>query len=65
MQKTRKSVVKRFKFSASGRVFAAHAGKRHLLQTKSAKRRRKLGRSREVHDTDKQRITRSLPFGGR
>jgi large subunit ribosomal protein L35 len=65
MQKTKKSVVKRFKISASGRVFAYRAGRRHLLQTKSAKRRRALGRRMEVSATRVSHITRCLPFGGR
>lgn len=65
MQKTKKSVVKRFRISASGRVFYSRAGRRHLLQTKSAKRRRSLGRKTEVHPTDTYRIKGSLPFGGR
>ena len=65
MQKTKKSVVKRFRMSASGRVFFSRAGRRHLLQTKSAKRRRSLGRKTEVHSTDTYRIKACLPFGGR
>ena len=65
MQKTKKSVVKRFRISASGRVFYSRAGRRHLLQTKSAKRRRSLGRKTEVNKTDTYRIKACLPFGGR
>ena len=65
MQKTKKSVVKRFRISASGKVFAYRAGRRHLLQTKNAKRRRNLGRRFEVHKTDTARIKKCLPFGGR
>lgn len=38
------------------------AGKRHLLQGKSAGRRRSLGTGKEVHATDKYRITQCLPF---
>jgi ribosomal protein L35 len=40
-------------------------GRRHLLQSKSSKRRRSLGRKTEVHPTDTYRIKGSLPFGGR
>jgi large subunit ribosomal protein L35 len=65
MQKTKKSVVKRFKISASGRVFAWRAGRRHLLETKSAKRRRALGRQLAVSDTRADSVKRCLPFGGR
>ncbi|KAB2661301.1 MAG: 50S ribosomal protein L35 [Verrucomicrobia bacterium] len=60
--RTRKAVAKRFKITASGKVMRSRAGKRHLLATKSAKRRRSLGSSKEVDPTDKYRITQSLPF---
>lgn len=60
--KTRKAVAKRFKITATGKVLRPHAGKRHLLATKSPKRRQKL-RSRVVaDDTDAYRITQNLPF---
>jgi large subunit ribosomal protein L35 len=38
------------------------AGKRHLLQTKSPKRRRSLGTSKQVDPTDAYRILQNLPF---
>jgi large subunit ribosomal protein L35 len=60
--KTRKAVAKRFKITATGKVLRSHAGKRHLLATKSPKRRRRLG-SRVVADsTDAYRVTQNLPF---
>lgn len=60
--KTRKAVAKRFKITASGKVMRSHAGKRHLLSTKSPKRRRSLGTSVQVDATDAYRITQNLPF---
>ena len=39
------------------------AGRRHLLQGKSSKRRRGLGKSAVVDHTDTYRITQNLPFG--
>ncbi len=60
--KTKKSVAKRFKITASGKVLRSRAGKRHLLQTKSAKRRRGLRGTTGVHPTDMYRITQNLPF---
>ena len=60
--KTKKSVAKRFKISARGKVQRWRAGRRHLLQTKSPKRRRSLGKSVVVHETDTYRITQNLPF---
>jgi len=67
--KTRKSVAKRFKitangkvlFHAAGRLFRA-AGRRHLLQGKSPKRRRSLRKASILASTDVYRITQNLPF---
>jgi large subunit ribosomal protein L35 len=63
--KTKKSVVKRFKVTARGKVLRARAGKRHLLQGKNSKRRRSLGTSKVVDKTDNYRILQNLPFGHR
>jgi len=60
--KTKKSVAKRFKITGTGKVMRMRAGKRHLLASKNAKRRRNLGTSKEVDPTDTYRITQSLPF---
>ena len=60
--KTKKSVAKRFKITATGKVMRSRAGKRHLLASKNSKRRRSLGTSKEVDSTDTYRIKQSLPF---
>jgi large subunit ribosomal protein L35 len=60
--KTRKAVAKRFKITGTGKVMRSRAGKRHLLQSKSAGRRRSLGTSTQVGPTDTYRITQNLPF---
>jgi large subunit ribosomal protein L35 len=60
--KTRKSVAKRFKITARGKVLRRHAGKRHLLGSKNPKRRRHLRGAVVVDETDAYRITQSLPF---
>ena len=60
--KTRKAVAKRFKITGTGKVMRSRSGKRHLLAGKSPKRRRHLGTSKLVHETDKYRITQNLPF---
>ncbi len=61
--KTRKTVAKRFKLTATGRVKRSRASRRHLLECKSAKRKRKLAKGALVHDSDVSRIKRCLPFG--
>ena len=60
--KTKKSVAKRFKITASGKILRARAGKRHLLQGKSSKRRRSMAGTVVVDSTDEYRIKQSLPF---
>ena len=60
--KTKKSVAKRFKITAGGKVLRSSAGRRHLCQTKSPKRRRSLRGTSVVDATDQYRITQSLPF---
>jgi large subunit ribosomal protein L35 len=59
---TKKSVAKRFKITARGKVLRPRAGRRHLLQTKNAKRRRGLRGSQVVDPTDEYRIKQSLLF---
>jgi len=60
--KTKKSAAKRFKITASGKVMRSSAGKRHLLQGKSPKRRRNLRGTCQVDKTDVYRITQCMPF---
>ena len=61
--KTKKAARKRFKITARGKVMAFGTGKRHLLQSKSSKRRRVMRKPREIGPTDVHRIKLSLPFG--
>lgn len=60
--KTKKSVAKRFKVTARGKVLRSQAGRRHLCQTKSPKRRRGLRGTALVHETDVYRIKQNLPW---
>ncbi|MGH8047074.1 MAG: 50S ribosomal protein L35 [Chthoniobacterales bacterium] len=60
--KTRKAVAKRFKVTASGKVLRTRSGRRHLLSSKSAKRKRNLAKAALVHETDVARIKLNLPF---
>ncbi len=60
--KTKKSVAKRFKITASGKVLRSRAGRRHLAETKVPKRRRALRGTITVHPTDVYRIKQNLPF---
>jgi large subunit ribosomal protein L35 len=60
--KTKKAAAKRFKITASGKVMRSCAGRRHLCQTKSPKRRRSLRGTTTVHPTDVYRIKQGLMF---
>ncbi len=60
--KTKKSVSKRFKITASGKVMARHSGMRHLLSGKNSKRRRRLTRAKLINDRDTYKIKACLPF---
>jgi large subunit ribosomal protein L35 len=60
--RTRKAVSKRFKITAKGKVLRPKAGKRHLLASKSPKRRRALGTQTLIDPTDAYRVTQNLPF---
>jgi large subunit ribosomal protein L35 len=61
--KTRKAVAKRFKVTARGKVLRTRSSRRHLLSTKSAKRKRRLAKTARVDETDVARIKANLPFG--
>lgn len=60
--KTKKSVAKRFKITARGKVLRFKAGRRHLLAGKSPKRRRRLGKAVLVSPTEDYKIKQLLPF---
>ncbi len=59
--KTKKSVSKRFRVTATGKVLTQHAGKRHLLSGKSSKRRRRLGEAKVLSKRDVYKIVQNLP----
>ncbi len=62
--KTHRGAAKRFKLTASGKVMSGHAGARHILTSKTRKRKRKLGRSSVIADADVRHVKAMLPYGG-
>ena len=48
MNKTRKSITKRFKVSHTGKVLYRTSGKRHFLRNKSVKQRRAKGQDKKA-----------------
>jgi len=63
MQKTKKSVAKRFKMTARGKLVRRTPGFRHLLGSKSTKSKRRASRDKLVADGHAEALKRALPFG--
>jgi large subunit ribosomal protein L35 len=64
MQKTKKSIAKRFKFTGSGKLVRRSPGMRHLLSRKTRKQKRRLGQAKLVSETHADSFRKSMPFGG-
>ena len=62
MQKTRKSIAKRFKKTGTGKLLRRTPGHRHLLRNKSVKQRRRAGHSKLVAPGQRANLIRGLPF---
>ena len=60
--KTRRSVAKRFRTSASGKIRRAKAFRNHILTKKSSKRKRQLRKGTVVDPADAPRIRREIPY---
>lgn len=58
--KTRSAVAKRFKVTGTGKILRRKQGKRHILQKKSQKRKRSLGKAALVSDADIKNVKRNL-----
>jgi large subunit ribosomal protein L35 len=60
--KTHKGAAKRFKKTASGKVKRGHSHLRHILTSKSQKRKKKLRQAILVSDADTPKIKRMIPY---
>ena len=60
--KTHRGAAKRFKKTASGKFRRSAAFKRHILTSKSTKRKRQLRGSVEVSDSEQHKLERMLPY---
>ncbi len=61
--KTHKGAAKRFRTTANGKVKRGHSHARHILTSKSTKRKRQLDIDVMVSESDEDRIKRMLPYG--
>ncbi len=60
MQKTKKSIAKRFKVTGTGRLMRRKAGKRHLLRKKSTKQRRAMRQDQSVSKGFQKRLEKAI-----
>jgi large subunit ribosomal protein L35 len=60
--KTHSGAAKRFKKTGTGKVVRRHSHLRHILTSKSKKRKAKLGQSILVSDADTAKIKRMIPY---
>src|SRR5688572_24291876 len=58
--KTHSGAKKRFKKTASGKLLGRHGMTSHILEKKSARRKRRLGRPLEVAKADQKRVKELL-----
>src|SRR4029079_6644263 len=63
MQKTKKSIAKRFKLTAKGKLVRRTPGFRHLLGAKSTKQKRRATRDKLVAEGHAKPLKRALPCG--
>ncbi len=61
--KTHSGAKKRFKVTATGKVRGKHSFTSHMLEHKSPKRKRALGRPAVISDHDVGRVKRMLGVG--
>lgn len=61
--KTHKGAAKRFRLTATGKVKRGHSHARHILTSKTTKRKRLLDIDGTVSDADEKRIQSMLPYG--
>lgn len=60
--KTHKGAAKRFKKTAGGKIKRGHAFSRHILTTKSTKRKRQLDITGLVDKADERKVRRMIPY---
>ncbi len=58
--KSNRSIRRRFRRTATGKLMRAHANRRHLLGHRTHKRKRQLRRADTVHSTQARTIDRLL-----
>ncbi len=60
--KTHRGAAKRFNLTGSGKIKRNHAFKSHILEKKSAKRKRNLRKAAIMSAADAQRVKKLIPY---
>jgi large subunit ribosomal protein L35 len=60
--KTHKGAAKRFKKTGTGKIKRHKANLRHILTSKSKKRKKRLGEAVLVSDADYKKVMRMIPY---
>jgi len=60
--KTRKAAAKRLRATGSGKIVHRHSSRKHLLEHKSASRRRRLAGLAVANDRDTGNVYLMLPY---
>jgi large subunit ribosomal protein L35 len=60
--KTHRGAAKRFKRTKSGKILRGKAFKRHILTSKTTKRKRALRGTTVVADADAPKLARMIPY---
>jgi len=60
--KTKRAAAKRLKRTASGKLKRSRGWKRHKLESKAPKRKRRLGKPGLISDVDQPRLAALVPY---
>jgi large subunit ribosomal protein L35 len=60
--RTHKGTAKRFRVTSTGKVMRRKAFRSHLLEHKSAKRKRQYRMQHEVSPSDRRKVIRLAPY---
>ncbi len=60
--KTHRAAAKRYKVTASGKITRRKAGIGHLLQRKSASRKRRIFKVEQISDSHVKLVSHELPY---
>ena len=62
MQKTKKSIAKRFKITGSGKVMRRTPGHRHCLRNRTSKQKRAASKDKPTSHAVEQMVHKAVPF---